>query len=542
MKKVYIISLVLTAIFIISYLLVASLDLTYQFSALGYFIFNALVLLLITVYIMIFKSKNGKRLKDGLTNLLISIICLSFYLPFIFSKYYGSTSLIFDYLLFGQLNLIILFIYVALKKHNTSSLLIGILLFLNFLSLLISFNYFKISLLVVLFLFSTLTIIKLKENIKEIITSLVAVIILLVINISFYLNNILVEINMYNSLILLFGIVFYMLTVVINKPVVSKYIYLVLITYLIYSCVFNLVLESERISRGMPGLLNNYFSLYIMLAGLIMSFDFFKNYCSNCKMIKRLHLGVFGCLILFFLSLFNIHITNDNKAILPNENIFKEAMTTTDMSSPILSKEVTDSTKKMTSTITKISESNNDLGKYNVKIEVLWLDTPKERFLDIICLNFDDTLLVDTIAGTLDFKVTLSFTEQVTKELEKVTKDREMIIDGTSITKYSYGLNGSLAIKLDLPKNKIYDYSILPRERYYLYEYTNFKVILEVNLIPRYTNTINYTFSPVYLHQDIKGNFIWNNFNVKNMSYSEQFWDNNPHFAKPLTDILFLEN
>lgn len=527
-------SIFVTVIFVISYLFAISINTNYLVSPLVYLVLNFLTLLLISLYFSLFKSQKGHHLQTFFYALSINILSLSFYLPFLFCKFFGESNSINEYLLFGELNLSIFFLYLGFKKNNNALFLSSSLLFLNFISQLINFAYFKLIILLILIGIVLFSLIKQKKDITSAILSISMLIILIACNVLFYVTNTLVETNLFNCVIISIGIFSYLLIATTNMQKINKNIYFILLVFLIYSASLNLLSEIQRVTEN-PGLTNNYFSFYILLSSLTI-------YIGNVSLPlktkqQQINIERLAIFIIFFLvSICNINLNNDEIDLTTTSfNTANDMISKANSSDEKYEK--TDGTKKLSTTAYYDSESQ----MFKFKSEVTWLETPKERFVDLIGVNFSNELLIISDDDKkLDFTVKFSYSECINDGVQTITNHKEIIIDSSSISKY-YSSSGSLAVKLKLPEDRFYDYSILPFEKYHFYEYKDFKITLEANLVTNKANLIRCAFSPFYLHQNRQGELGWENINVSSVSYSTPVWANNPKYDVPLLSYISVD-
>ena len=532
--KIIGISIFITVISAISYLLAVSIDTNYLVSPLVYFVLNFLTLLLISLYFSLFKSQKGHHLQTFFYALSINILSLSFYLPFLFCKFFGKSNSVYEYLLFGELNLSIFFLYLGFKKKNNAFFLSSSLLFLNFLSLIFTFSYFKLIILLVLISIALFSLINQKKDITSVICSISMLIILITCNVLFYVTNTLVETNLFNCVIISIGIFIYLLINATSKAKVNKYIYFILLVFLIYSSSLNLLSEIQRVTKN-PGLINDYFSFYILLSGLTI---YIGNVSlalkTNHYQIKIERLAVF--IIFLLVSIWSITLNNTEINLTTTSfNTANDMINKANSSNKKFEK--TEGTKKLSTTAYYDSKAQ----MFKFKSEVTWLETPKERFVDLIGVNFSNELLIISDGDKkLDFTVKFSYLECISNGVKNITNQKEIIVDSSSISQYYYS-SGSLAVKLRLPEDRFYDYSILPFEKYHFYEYKDFKITLEANLVTNKANLIRCAFSPFYLHQNRQGELGWENINVNSVSYSTPVWANNPKYDVPLLSYISVD-
>ena len=214
--------------------------------------------------------------------------------------------------------------------------------------------------------------------------------------------------------------------------------------------------------------------------------------------------------------------------------------------------------KKLTITGTYYYDQEDE-GLFFVKVNVEYLDTPYDRYEDILAINFtDDIQLKSYYSGSnqyIDFEARFSYTEHFFQDYkhqygdpiyEDRTTEKEVLITGEDVGQYHHDLNKHIAVKFQLPKDEVWDYTGEIVDQYHEYEYYDFFFTMEANFIPQITNLNACGFAGVFIHQNGAGSIDWGKITFSPaypyFSYSTSIWVNDPNFDATVAKEIMFEN
>lgn len=192
-----------------------------------------------------------------------------------------------------------------------------------------------------------------------------------------------------------------------------------------------------------------------------------------------------------------------------------------------------------------------DYGVFFIKVNVTWLNTPNDRFEDIIGINFTDELQINNVGNNIDFIAKFNYTEHYYQDyrhqygeplIENRETKKEEVIDGSDGGKYKYDLGKGIAVRFALPRNSVYDYSNEIVDQHHEYNYYDFFMTIEANFIPKFDNIVAEQFVGLYVNQSGAGNIDFGKISLSTaypyFQYENSFWVNDPSFDTPITKEL----
>ncbi len=214
--------------------------------------------------------------------------------------------------------------------------------------------------------------------------------------------------------------------------------------------------------------------------------------------------------------------------------------------------------KKLTITGTYYYDQEDE-GLFFIKVNVEYLDTPNDRYEDMLAINFTDDIQLKSYYSSgsqyIDFEAKITYTEHFFQDYkhqygnpiyEDRTTEKEVVITGESVGQYNHDLNKHIAVKFQLPKDEVWDYTGEIVDQYHEYEYYDFFFTMEANFIPQVTNLNACGFAGVFIHQNGFGSIDWGKITFTPtypyFSYSTSIWVNDPNFDATVAKEIMFEN
>lgn len=206
-----------------------------------------------------------------------------------------------------------------------------------------------------------------------------------------------------------------------------------------------------------------------------------------------------------------------------------------------------DGGKTLKTYVTKY-KSGNDY-KVFIRQILIWDNTPKKRYSDILTISYLDGMSLESINGYSNVNMTVSYDltkyskvgwkNKEPKYKVKTTTTRETLsYSGSNKDMYNHVLGDYFAFKFKLPEDTYTNGS--SRRYYMIYKntYTNFRISMESTFITNSNNITGTSFQSHYVHQTGSGEFDWGKISFTStkpfITYQTDFWIDDPSYDQAL--------